>query len=47
MNLGIPEDYPVANNVSENTFWLGVYPGLTKEMLDFVVDSTKEFLDEN
>ena len=47
MNLGVPEDYPVANNVSENTFWLGVYPGLTKEMLDFVVDSTKEFLDEN
>jgi CDP-6-deoxy-D-xylo-4-hexulose-3-dehydrase len=47
MNLGAPEDYPVANNVSENTFWLGVYPGLTKEMLDFVVDSTKEFLDEN
>ena len=47
LKLGKPEDFPVANNVSENTFWLGVFPGLTKEMLDFVVNSTREFLDHN
>ena len=25
--------------ILENTFWIGVWPGLTKEMLDFVIDS--------
>ena len=32
--------------VTERTFWLGVFPGLTKEMLAFVVDSLKEFVAE-
>jgi CDP-6-deoxy-D-xylo-4-hexulose-3-dehydrase len=27
-----------------NTFWIGVYPGLTKEMLDYVIKSFEEFL---
>jgi CDP-6-deoxy-D-xylo-4-hexulose-3-dehydrase len=35
----------VADNIIENCFWLGVYPGLELDMLKFVVDSTKEFLD--
>ena len=35
----------VADNIIENCFWLGVYPGLDLDMLKFVVDSTKEFLD--
>lgn len=30
--------------VTERTFWLGVYPGLTKPMLEFVVDSLKDFV---
>ena len=37
-------DMTVANNVLENAFWIGVYPGLNKEMLNFVVESTEEFL---
>ena len=47
MNLGDNEDFPVANSVVNRTFWLGVYPGLTKEHLDFVVKTTKEFIDSN
>jgi CDP-6-deoxy-D-xylo-4-hexulose-3-dehydrase len=47
LDLGDPNNYPVANNVVENTFWLGVYPGLTKEMLDFVIEKTKQFLESN
>lgn len=31
--------------VTEQTFWIGVYPGLTDEMLDYVVGSVKEFLE--
>ncbi|MEO3975094.1 lipopolysaccharide biosynthesis protein RfbH [Streptomyces sp. CAU 1734] len=29
--------------ITENTFWVGVYPALTDEMLDYVIASVKEF----
>lgn len=29
--------------IMKNTFWLGVYPGLTKEMINYMVKSIKEF----
>ncbi len=31
------------NRIMNQTFWLGVYPGLTQEALDFVVSSLKTF----
>ena len=31
----------------KNGFWLGVYPGLTTEMLDFVIATIKEFVANN
>ncbi|MFP8887432.1 MULTISPECIES: lipopolysaccharide biosynthesis protein RfbH [Streptomyces] len=30
--------------ITEQTFWIGVYPGLTDEMIDYVVSSVKEFV---
>jgi len=30
--------------VMMRTFWIGVYPGLTEEMLDFVTDTIKQFV---
>ncbi|WP_327429428.1 lipopolysaccharide biosynthesis protein RfbH [Streptomyces sp. NBC_01236] len=33
--------------VTEQTFWVGVYPGLTDEMLDYVISSVKEFVGAN
>ena len=27
-----------------NVFWIGVYPGLTRSMLDFVVDTVSGFI---
>ncbi|MFE6721729.1 lipopolysaccharide biosynthesis protein RfbH [Streptomyces albidoflavus] len=30
--------------ITEQTFWIGVYPALTEEMLDYVVTSVKEFM---
>ena len=33
--------------VMNNSFWLGVYPGLTKEMLDFVVEKIETFVGVN
>ena len=29
--------------VMNNTFWIGVYPGLTNEMLDFMVNQIETF----
>jgi CDP-6-deoxy-D-xylo-4-hexulose-3-dehydrase len=40
-------EFPVANNVVENAFWLGVFPGLTKEMLLYVLDVTSEFIEQS
>jgi CDP-6-deoxy-D-xylo-4-hexulose-3-dehydrase len=37
-------DLTNADIVTEQTFWLGVYPGLTDEMLDYVVSSVREFV---
>lgn len=31
--------------ITEQTFWVGVYPGLTDEMLDYVIASVKEFVE--
>jgi len=46
LNLGNPEEYPIANKVVNNTFWIGVYPGLSKEMLDFIIENTETFIEE-
>lgn len=35
-----------ADNIMHNAFFLGVWPGITGNMLDFVEDSLKEFLDK-
>ena len=43
-NLKVVGETPIADNILENSFWLGVYPGLTKDMLDFVVEQTHEFI---
>jgi CDP-6-deoxy-D-xylo-4-hexulose-3-dehydrase len=37
-------DLPVADLITDQTFWIGVYPGLTTEMLDFVLGVFAEFV---
>ncbi len=32
------------DKVMRDTFWLGVYPGLTQEMLDYVIETIKNFV---
>ncbi|MDP9038868.1 MAG: DegT/DnrJ/EryC1/StrS family aminotransferase, partial [Acidobacteriota bacterium] len=31
--------------VMDRVFWVGVYPGLTRQMLDFVVETMREFVE--
>ena len=33
-----------ADIITERSFWIGVYPGLTPEMLDYAADRIGEFL---
>lgn len=33
--------------ITDQTFWIGVYPGLTEEMLQYVIASIKEFVGSN
>lgn len=40
-------DLENADQIMRNGFWLGVYPGLTSEMIDFVIASVKEFVNSN
>ncbi|RKX57302.1 MAG: hypothetical protein DRP28_06820, partial [Thermodesulfobacteriota bacterium] len=32
------------DKVMRDAFWIGVYPGLTEEMLIYIVESIKEFV---
>ncbi|WP_030769024.1 MULTISPECIES: lipopolysaccharide biosynthesis protein RfbH [unclassified Streptomyces] len=33
--------------ITEHTFWVGVYPGLTDEMIDYIAESVREFVKAN
>lgn len=43
-NMIVGSDLTNSDTVMNNTFWLGVYPGLNDEMIDYVFESTKEFI---
>jgi CDP-6-deoxy-D-xylo-4-hexulose-3-dehydrase len=40
-------ELPNTDFVMKNVFWIGVYPGLTEEMLDFVADTILKFAAES
>ncbi len=39
-------DLHVTDQIMDKTFWIGVYPGMTDEMIDYMSDMIKEFLDK-
>lgn len=45
-NYRVSGDLHNTDSVMRNTLWLGVYPGLTEPMLDFVVQKVSDFLKE-
>lgn len=38
------EQFPVATKSTLDTFFLGVYPGITDEQMDYIADTVKDFL---
>jgi CDP-6-deoxy-D-xylo-4-hexulose-3-dehydrase len=35
---------PNADIIMDGTFWIGVYPGLNNEMLDYMVEAIHEYI---
>lgn len=35
------------DNIMRNTFWIGVYPGLSRDMIDFILDIFHNFIAKN
>lgn len=44
INYRIAGDLKNTDEIMNQTFWIGVYPGLSKEMLDYIIKSFAEFL---
>ncbi len=44
VNLRVPAQLDVADTVMRRSFWLGVYPGLSHEMLDYIADVLVDYL---
>ncbi|MFA6433328.1 MAG: lipopolysaccharide biosynthesis protein RfbH [Elusimicrobiales bacterium] len=40
---GRPSALPVTDTIMSSTFWIGVYPGMTKQMLEYMVKSFSGF----
>lgn len=40
-------DLKNSDRVMTNTFFIGVYPGLTEEMIGYVIEKTREFINRN
>jgi len=46
-NYRISGDLTNTDHVMNNSFWIGVYPGLTKQMLDFMVERIETYIGLN
>jgi CDP-6-deoxy-D-xylo-4-hexulose-3-dehydrase len=46
-NYRVSGELTNTDRVMHDTFWIGVYPGLTKEMLDFAVEKIEAYLGVN
>jgi CDP-6-deoxy-D-xylo-4-hexulose-3-dehydrase len=43
LNYRVVGDLANADKIMENVFWLGVFPGLTQEMLSYIVSTIAQF----
>ena len=38
----VPQELTVTDRIMTDTFWIGVYPGMTNEMIDYMINVLKE-----
>jgi CDP-6-deoxy-D-xylo-4-hexulose-3-dehydrase len=43
-DIRVVGDLTNADVITEGTFWIGVYPGLSEEMIDFMIGTVHEFV---
>jgi CDP-6-deoxy-D-xylo-4-hexulose-3-dehydrase len=39
-------DLTNTDRIMQDTFWIGVYPGMTDEMIDYMIETVKGAVDE-
>lgn len=44
VNYRVVDDLDTTNYIMTNTFWIGVYPGMTEEMIRYMAKTIKEFV---
>ncbi len=37
-------DLPCTDKIMNDSFWVGVYPGMSKEAMDYIVDTIVQFI---
>ena len=47
LNYKIASKLTVTNNIMDNTFWIGIYPGINKDMQNYVIENIEYFLSHN
>ena len=47
LNYRIASNLTVTDNIMNNTFWIGVYPGINKKMQNYVIENIEIFLNHN
>ena len=47
LNYKIASKLTVTNNIMDNTFWIGIYPGINKDMQNYVIENIEYFLRHN
>ncbi|MEQ8171303.1 MAG: DegT/DnrJ/EryC1/StrS family aminotransferase, partial [Candidatus Eremiobacterota bacterium] len=43
----IAGDLAITDKIMKDTFWLGVYPGMTEEMIDFIIKTINKYSEKN
>ncbi len=43
LNYRVASNLPNTDHVMNNAFWIGVFPSLSKEMLDYITENINEF----
>ena len=44
VNLKSNSELKIANKVVQDSFWLGLFPGITFEMIDYIAEVTEDFI---
>ena len=47
LNYKIASKLTVTDNIMDNTFWIGIYPGINRDMQNYVIENIEHYLSHN